>query len=448
MKSPKFEVEFDKDGHAFDPSQVGAVLAALPDVTDLFVLSHGWNNDMDDARALYENLFTKAEQIRDNGLVSGLDGRKFGVLAVLWPSKKFADEDLIPGGGAASATAENLKALNGVLDRLAQDPARLGQKTTDPVRQAVVKELKQLLPKLEGDKAARREFVLHLRSLVNPSAAHPEDGSDDFFKRDPEELFDGMKTPVVAPAGPAVQAGATSVSSGKSGKSGGAGSGSAAGLGDLLSGIAGAARRLANFTTYYQMKERAGTVGATGLAPVLRQVRQAKPDVRLHLAGHSFGGRVVTAAANGLDPNSPAVTLSLLQAAYSHNGLAQKFDGTHDGFFRRVLSEKRVSGPVIITHTKNDQAVGVAYPLASRIARQQASALGDENDPYGGMGRNGAQHTPERDTAASQLLNVGEDYPFATGKVYNLRADEFIKEHNDVTGHQVAYALLMAARKV
>jgi hypothetical protein len=75
--------------------------------------------------------------------------------------------------------------------------------------------------------------------------------------------------------------------------------------------------------------------------------------------------------------------------------LAQKFDGEQDGFFRALISESRIDGPIAITYTKNDRAVGVAYPLASRIAFQKAAALGERNDPYGGMGRNGAQHTPE-----------------------------------------------------
>jgi hypothetical protein len=142
------------------------------------------------------------------------------------------------------------------------------------------------------------------------------------------------------------------------------------------------------------------------------------------------------------------VSLSLLQAAYSHNGLAEKFDGTHNGAFRQLLTEKRISGPILITHTKNDRAVGVAYPLASRISRDQASALGDQNDPFGGMGRNGAQHTPEADEPGGDLQAVGRPYQFASGKVYNLRADSFVRDHNDVTGHQIAYALLNAAKAI
>ena len=220
-------------------------------------------------------------------------------------------------------------------------------------------------------------------------------------------------------------------------------SGGAASLGDLLSGVQAAARRIANFATYYQMKSRAGTVGSTGVADMLKRIRAEKNDIRIHLVGHSFGGRLVTAAAHALPANTNGVSVSLLQAAFSHNGLSGGIRGrrrTRKGFFRAVIDEKRVSGPIIITHTKNDRAVGIAYPLASRIAGQNAAALGDQNDPYGGMGRNGAQKTAEADNVATMGL-PGTKYSFQPGKVHNILAD-VITGHSDITRIEVAYAVL------
>ena len=104
--------------------------------------------------------------------------------------------------------------------------------------------------------------------------------------------------------------------------------------------------------------------------------------------------------------------MTLLQAAFSHNGFAEKFDQSHDGFFRKVVTDRKVSGPIVITYTKNDNAVGLMYPLASLIAGQNASKIGDANDPYGGIGRNGAQKTPE---AVNGILGaVGNTYQFQT----------------------------------
>jgi pimeloyl-ACP methyl ester carboxylesterase len=197
-----------------------------------------------------------------------------------------------------------------------------------------------------------------------------------------------------------------------------------------------------NFVTYYQMKERAGTVGENGANEVLRRLRQRAPDLRLHLIGHSFGGRLVTAATAG-PADKPAVgvaSLTLLQAAFSHNGFGQRFDGSHDGTYRRMVDQGMVSGPVLISHTVNDRAVGLAYPIASQIAGQAAAALGDKNDKFGGMGRNGAQKTPE--AVDGTLLRASETYAFGAGKIHNLQSDAFISHHGDVTGAEVVHAFL------
>ena len=207
-----------------------------------------------------------------------------------------------------------------------------------------------------------------------------------------------------------------------------------------------AARNLLNYTTYYQMKERAGIVGRSGVNTLLRTLRARFPTLKLHLIGHSFGGRLVTAAADG-PPDQPSVqpnSLTLLQAAFSHNGFAQHFDQVHDGFFRHVVTQHKVSGPIVITCTQNDTAVGLLYPLASLIAGQNASKLGDANDPYGGIGRNGAQHTPEVSQDATVLHAVGSAYPFQGGKLYNLNADACITGHSDICKDEVAYAVLAA----
>ena len=59
-----------------------------------------------------------------------------------------------------------------------------------------------------------------------------------------------------------------------------------------------------NFTTYYEMKARAGTVGKNGVGQLIDHLA---PQVeRIHLIGHSFGGRVVAAAAAARPPTRSA----------------------------------------------------------------------------------------------------------------------------------------------
>lgn len=63
--------------------------------------------------------------------------------------------------------------------------------------------------------------------------------------------------------------------------------------------------------------------------------------------------------------------------------------GQQHGYFRNVIAENKVTGPMLITHTGNDKAVGIAYAIASRVAGQTAAAVGDANDIYG-------RHWPQR----------------------------------------------------
>ena len=114
------------------------------------------------------------------------------------------------------------------------------------------------------------------------------------------------------------------------------------------------------------------------------------------------------------------------------------------GFFRSVIDQKRVKGPILVTHTKNDTAVGLAYPLASRINGDTTAAFGDENDKFGGLGRNGAQQMEVGEVVRGNLLDAAGDYQFQAGKFFNLEGSAFIKGHGDVTGKEIAHAVRKA----
>lgn len=430
---PAAEVQFDRTAGVVDSTADALGLATDPATTDLLVLSHGWNNDMDEARQLYRNLASSLRAVVDAGAVAGLPTRRIGILGVLWPSKKFADARLIPGGAAAASPID----AGLILAQLQQ----LREVFPEPAAQRTLDSAAALVPQLPDRATARASFADQLRSLLDPSAAEREDGSTELFTVPGRTLIDRLAVPVsLAPpqgTGGAAALGPTSSPQAR---------GSAAGLGGLLGGVWGAALNLVNFTTYYEMRARAGEIGARGLAPLLTQIHATRPGLQIHLAGHSFGGRLVTAAANALPANASAAlaTLTLLQAAFSHYGFADDWDssqpGGQPGLFRSVIADKKVTGPILITHTGNDLAVGIAYAIASRIAGQVAAAVGDANDLYGGIGRNGAQKTPE--AVPGELLDVGGTYRWQPQRPHNLLADRFIADHSDVTGRQVAYALL------
>ncbi|HXV43016.1 MAG TPA: hypothetical protein VEC96_08125 [Anaerolineae bacterium] len=432
---PYFEVEFNKEGQAHDQTQVKALtdFLAQGDTSDLFVISHGWNNDIAEARDLYTRFFDCMRQVLDSGAVSGVSSRKLAIMAVFWPSQKFAEEELTAGGAASAGSPVTTNLLKQKLEEMKAV-------FDDPKADEALDKAKKLVSKLENSPKARREFADLLRSLLPQETSADVDAAGDFFKLPGDELVKRLGKPLpVTLSKPATGGGAAMVGGGAAVTGGGA-----AGLGQLFGGIKWGVLNLLNFTTYYQMKERAGLIGSTGVNQALRSIRAKRPKIKMHLIGHSFGGRLVTAAAAGPEDQPPIKidTMTLLQAAFSHFGFSERYDGTHNGFFRRVVTGKTVSGPTLISCTQNDLAIGKLYPLASLIAGQVASAIGDKNDMYGGIGRNGAQKTPEASDGA--LLKLGSPYKFQPGKLHNLNSDKIIKSHSDICHNEIAYAVLNA----
>src|SRR5258707_4275826 len=364
---------FDKDGAALNKQEI-----TLPQgTTDVIVATHGWNNTEEQAEQLYIPLFTNFAAVASDQL----QNKKIAIVGVIWPSKRFTDvvdaavAEQAHGGGAGfgmSSTAAD-ETIRAKLDVIA---TMFDKKAAKKITAA-----KNQIGKIDSDLAARRKFVDELRSLLDESVAHEEDNSALFFKLDGSVMLEKLKmpTPLVASGG---------------GSAGGAASlgahqkttpaGRAAGLGDIFSGIKSGAIRFLNYLAYYEMKKRAGTVGQKGVEPLLD--RLAENVQRIHLVGHSFCCRPVTAAA-ATSTTGKLQSMSLLQAAFSHKG----FSRSMNGFFPSVMANQRIKGPILITYKSNHLSVGIAYPVASRLAGTVASAFGDANDKFGGLGRNGGQ---------------------------------------------------------
>jgi hypothetical protein len=429
---PFAKLVFANDGSLVEAQQLADLLARIRAAKParLAVVSHGWRNDAADATALYEELFTNIA-----ATLAARGAQAPSVVGVYWTSMALPEE--FGGGAPQGAKPEGAAVRLAAGQRL--DPQRIGERL-DRLKAtfggaAQLDLAKSLLDNLEDRPKDQVAFVELLRQAAPPTSDPQEDKSDKFFGADARVVFDNLSRPILAAA--------------PRGDGDGGAAGlreAAAGLGDSLAnsaqGALAAAFRLVNYLTFYQMKERAGVIGE-GLSRALAQARAEFATLPIHLIGHSFGARVVTAAAAAgakLDPCS----LSLLQGAYSHNGLAaaSQWDGGQDGYFRAILTQSRVRGPIIATHTANDRAVGVAYPIASRLAGQNAKALGDANDPYGGVGRNGLLHTlPAERGPDGPLQGPRGDYRFANGKINNLLADAFVKDHGDVRNPAVANAV-------
>lgn len=419
---PHWEVQFDAKGGLAAPDTSPDEMAGL---TDMFVFSHGWNNDAAAARSLYEQFFTEMRSVCDSRSIATAT---IGTVGVLWPSMRWVDEaSPARAGGAASTTA----APPVVTDRqLVED---LGQVFTSDTQRAALARLADLLDTKPHDVASLNEFQEQMKQLVSDDTGGiaPEDNGEanGLFGQDAHTVF--QRFAAIAPQRRV---------------------GGAAGVGDVFSSLWNGAREALRATTYWEMKKRAGVVGSRGLGSWINRVQAKNPSIKAHLIGHSFGARLVSNALTGVSSNAPLSVESvfLLQGAFSHFAFADKlpFDTSRSGALAGM--NRRVDGPLCVTHSLKDTAVGTAYPLASVTSHDDASAVADALYRWGAMGHDGAQ-----DSGATKAVlgPVGTKYSFGTGTFLNLDANSVITKggppsgaHSDIVHPEIAWAVLAGAR--
>ena len=96
---PTWEIQFDRSGNV-DPAARAALLTEIPGagITDLVVMSHGWNSSPDHSRVLYKQWFGMLDKLVPDGTPA-----QIGTLGVIWPSMLWPDET--PPGGAGGGGA-------------------------------------------------------------------------------------------------------------------------------------------------------------------------------------------------------------------------------------------------------------------------------------------------------------------------------------------------------
>src|ERR1044071_4435142 len=103
---PFWELAFDAQGQPRDRAAIDTFVAEVParGLTDLFIFSHGWNNDRATARFLYKAFFNQLRKVVDDATPPRRRQATIGTAGVIWPSILFPDEQpgAGEGGGAAS----------------------------------------------------------------------------------------------------------------------------------------------------------------------------------------------------------------------------------------------------------------------------------------------------------------------------------------------------------
>ncbi|MFD4319300.1 serine-threonine protein kinase [Streptomyces sp. NPDC058548] len=406
---PYREITFDKEGDG--PAGQPAALASLArqGVTDLVVFAHGWNSSPAGATRLCSDFFEPFPGLLAPGVEAGYAG-------VLWPSMMFTGEPV-----------PDYRALVTVL----------------PEKEPVLDRLTELLVTEPADEAAFAEFGALLRELTDVAgaddragAAGPREPVPEFLVADPVEVCALFTEALEADAGRTEDLGQ--------------GSGPAEGFGEGLKRYWKGAREVLRQATYYVMKKRAGHVGEFGLGPLLGEVARAAPRLRVHLVGHSMGARLVAYALKGLPSGArPVASVTLLQGAFSHYAFAARLphDPGRPGSLRDL--QNRVRGPVVACYSRHDTALGVFYPLASRLAGDSASLtaaaglLGSDDPRWAAIGHDGVQAVPG--TVVRPLATVLREGVPPSGCVSVDTAD-VVRSHSDICRAELARVVVSAAR--
>lgn len=427
-----WQLAYDERGGALGHSG-SDLLADLPEgpISDLFVLSHGWNNNERMAQGLYERFF---EQVVS---VLGSSPPKIGVAGIVWPSMRWPDEESEPRvlGGAAGLDddgAADPDDAHAVVDDAAIFD-ELRRTYFEPAELAALDEAQQLLQQRSENDADLERFqrLLAVLAAGGDVPAENDAGEAAMFETPARDVFDQAAD--LAPDDF---------------------EGGAAGFGGFDRQWSGARQALRQ-ATYWKMKKRAGIVGSSGVSSLIERLARATPHLRIHLVGHSFGARLVSYAVWGLAHDTVAdgsavKSLTLLQGAFSHFAFAPSLPHAPGRSGALIGVPGRVDGPLIVTHSQRDLAVGNLYPWASMLSRDDAAALDSLSYRWGAMGHDGAQHSAQVPT---EVLAPTVSYGFESGRIYNLDANDLIiagdgpsGAHSDIFHPELAWSVLDAAR--
>ncbi len=425
---PVWSLTFDDKGRltAPDEAQVLAEVAG-EGVADLFVFSHGWGTSQGGAQSLYDAMFPLIRNA-----ATGLPGLgSVGFVGIFWPSLWFPPTQATPATAAGSTQAD----AGAALDLDAGTSALSGAEIADSLRPGFA----------DPDQA---DTITRIGRLIDEGEASIGSGEPDEVKQqrllDLQEALSSLLPP--APDGEFEDSGETALLlapdpvaayRGAAEAFGSAPPGSSTqAVGDWFARAINGVKDATRVFSYTVMKARAGDIGRGGLGPVLQALHERSSTIRVHLIGHSFGARLVSFALAGISSAdaSPVASLLLLQGAFSHWSFAHAQDNPFGspGALNGVAD--RVHGPLVATFTPFDWAVGVWYPRASFMARQDQSAA--VAGRWGAMGSDGFQAVAPF-AGLTMPAAGGTDYSFDPGAFHGVDASDVI---NDVVGQSFAGA--------
>src|SRR6266481_1377690 len=172
---PYWETIFDKNGHLTNEATADLIVAqaSTEKLTDLFIFSHGWNNDQSYARQLYKGFFKQLRDVVESRAGGLARPAAIGVIGVIWPSMRWVDEaqPLAPGTELALGTGEAVDPLTTTFQQL--------QNIFDmPEEKTVLAQMQELLETRPTEREKLQDFHELMRSLATDETPAAEDNGE------------------------------------------------------------------------------------------------------------------------------------------------------------------------------------------------------------------------------------------------------------------------------
>ncbi|HEX4952433.1 MAG TPA: hypothetical protein VF017_03425 [Thermoanaerobaculia bacterium] len=426
-RAPWYMIPFDKEGRCLGPKTRAHLVeaAAQGGFTHVFLFSHGWNNDWPTAIKRYQGFFEVFGRVRREEGLTG-DYRPL-LVGISWPSTAL----VLPWEKGPKIAAAPEEAANEAAGEALEEIAEVA--TLVPPNQ------RERFYELAAAESWSEAEATELAGILAPVLAQGSDEEGGGVAPSAAALLDAWRA---LPKGPAPVDDDEEDDFGLVGGGGATPEAAALSLPDPR----GAIRAF----TVWQMKDRAGRVGAAGVGPLVRDLVAAAPGARFHLVGHSYGAKVVLSAL-AAQPTLPAGSIeSLLLLQPAINGWAFAADVAGEGFpggYRKVLPIVRQ--PIFTTFTRHDVPLTRMFHLAVRRTKDLGEVKVAAGAPsrFAALGGFGPQGGTAPEVQEVVMPARGGAYPATPGaKVVALAAHDRIDGHGGVVNEATAWALLNQVR--
>jgi hypothetical protein len=388
-------------------------------ISDMFLLCRAWNADTPSTHARYES---RIRALADSGfdVLRARERTGFSPLFVglHWPSLPWSDEEFATETSARFPGAIMDAQVDAYARRIADTPA-----ARRALRVIFGSALRRSMPGELPRDVRSAYLVLDEESGLRSSGPGAAPGHDrEPF--DPEQRFQMARQ------------------SARLGR----------GTLDPVNALLAPLRQL----SFWKMQDRACQFGESTLHQLLRGLLSTRSSTRIHLIGHSFGCIAASAALCGPDEcpglPRPVQSLALIQGSLSLWSYCSDIPHRRGmrGYFRPILDKNRVAGPIVVTRSRFDTAMGKWYPLGAGAARQIEFASGDL-PRYGASGTFGLRG-PGLDLVDIDIHSTDRPYHFQSGKIFNLECGRVIRDgsgasgaHRDIDHPEIAHAVWSAA---